>query len=435
MNPGSRARHRAALLALALLPVTPAIARAAGYGLYEQGARALGQAGAFTARADDPSAIYFNPAGLSRLDGQELLLSPNLIVFKAEFAGVAPNPGYGVHERTESKLFAPFAAYYAGELGRKVSAGLGVYSPYGLEVDWSQPDQFTGRYISTRSKITPFYFVPTLAVALNDRLRVGAGANLVLSNVQLQRHIPAYDPFLNRTVDVGTVMLESKTGFGAGFNLGAQWWPPGRFKLGATYRGRVNIDYSGMADFTRRVTGDPAFDPIVAASFPPGQQVTTSIPFPAQGSLGIAYQSCPSWAFEADVNLTRWSVFDRLEIRFAQTPSRNLEAIENWQDALNVRVGTEYRKGGRGAWSYRAGYYFDQTPQPRASLGPLLPDTDRHGISLGVGHHGRTASINGYALWLITPDRATEGENRDHFDGTYSTGTFIAGASLGLNFR
>ena len=102
----------APLTILALLCATHR-ARAAGYGLYEQGARALGQAGAFTARADDPSAIYFNPAGLSRLDGKALLLSPNLIVFKAEFTGIAPDPGYGVHESTVPKVFPPFAAYYA----------------------------------------------------------------------------------------------------------------------------------------------------------------------------------------------------------------------------------------------------------------------------------------------------------------------------------
>ena len=435
MNPAPRAAHAAALTVLLLASgLTPQDARAAGYGLYEQGARALGSAGAFTARADDPSSIYFNPAGLSRIDGKELLLSPNLIVFKAQFAGVNPSPGFGVHERTRDKVFGPFAAYYAQGIGHKLAAGIGVYNPYGLEVDWANPDAFSGRYISTLSRITPFYFVPTVAFRLNDRLRVGVGANLVLSKVELVRHIPAYDPFINQTVDVGTVWLESEHNFGAGFNAGAQWWPSSRVKLGATWRGRVNVDYAGLADFTRRDTGDPSFDSIVAASFPPDQRVTTSIPFPAQGSLGIAYQSCPSWAFEGDFNYTWWGAFDRLGIQFKDSPSRNVDVVENWKDVFNVRVGAEYRRGGEAAWSYRAGYYFDQSPQPRASLGPLLPDNDRHGITLGIGHHGRTATVHAYALWLITPDRSTEGQNRDNFNGTYSLGTFVAGASLGLHF-
>jgi len=431
----SRCRRFTALVALAALLVLPGAAHAAGYGLYEMGARALGQAGAFTARADDPSSMFFNPAGLSRIDGQELLLSPNLIVFKAEFAGVSPNPGYGVHEQTVDKTFPPFAVYYARGVGRKVAAGIGIYNPYGLEVQWSNPNQFTGRYISTQSKITPYYFVPTAAVALNDRLRVGAGANIVWSNVQLERHIAAYDPFLDQTVDVGTVKLDSHDSFGVGFNAGVQWWPRGKVKFGGTYRSKVAIDYTGRADFTQRITGDAAFDPIVSATFPPDQAVTTSIPFPAQGSLGIAYQSCPSWAFEGDLNYTWWGVFDKLEVNFAQTPSRNLVAVENWKNAINVRVGAEYRKGGTAPWSYRAGYYFDETPQPASGVGPLLPDADRHGISLGVGHHGASTTIHAYTLWLITPDRSTEGKNRDDYNGTYSLGSFVTGLSLGQNFH
>jgi long-chain fatty acid transport protein len=425
----------AAPLAAAALVAAPAVARAAGYALYEMGARALGSAGAFTARADDPSAIYFNPAGLSRLDGKHLLLSPNLIVFKAEFAGVAPSPGYGVHEETVDKAFPPFAAYYAQGIGRRVAAGIGIYNPYGLEVQWSNPGAYTGRYISTRSKITPFYFVPSAAVAINDRLRVGAGINLVLSNVELERHIAAYDPFLDQTVDVGTVTLNSANGTGVGFNAGAQWWPPGKFRFGATYRSKVVIDYGGRADFTQRITGDPAFDPVVAATFPPDQAVSTSIPFPAQGSLGIAWQSCPSWAFEGDLNYTWWGVFDQLAVDFSQTPSRDLVAIENWKNSLNVRVGAEYRKGGTAPWSYRAGYYFDESPQPTSGVGPLLPDANRHGISLGIGHHGAATTIHAYGLWLITPDRSTEGVNRDGYDGTYSLGTFVAGFSFGQNFH
>jgi len=421
--------RRAPLVALGLLACAGDV-RAAGYSLHEQGARALGMAGAFTARADDPSAMYFNPAGLALLEGQALLVSPNAIFFRSEFAGAAPSPGYGVVERTEDKTFLPLALYYARSSGA-FAAGIGMYNSYGLEVEWQSPDTYTGRYISTRSKVRPFFFVPTVAFALNERLRVGAGANLVVSKVELERHIPAFDPFIGQTVDVGTAALESETNFGAGWNAGIQWQPAEKLRVGASYRSEVSIDYHGSADFTRRDTGDPQFDPIVAATFPPDQGITTSVPFPAQGSIGVAYAPCEEWAFEGDFNWTWWDAFDRLEVHFLATPALDFAAVQDWKGVMNIRVGGEYRPGD---WSYRAGYYFDKSPQPRASLGPLLPDVDRHGITLGLGHKFGAASLDAFALGIVAPDRSTEGENRDGYDGTYSNRTFTVGMSLGVAF-
>src|SRR5262245_40446774 len=132
---------------------------ASGYSLYEQGARALGMGGAFTAAPIDPSAIFYNPAGIAFFDtGQQLMISTNLIAFGSEFAGEAPSPGYGVHEETEDKVFFPIAGYYVRHAGN-VSAGLGIYEPFGLEVAWKSPDAFTGRFISTRSKVRTYYAV------------------------------------------------------------------------------------------------------------------------------------------------------------------------------------------------------------------------------------------------------------------------------------
>lgn len=419
-------------VALALVGLFAAAgeAGAAGYSLFEQGARALGMAGAFTARTDDPSAMFFNPAGLAQVEGQALLISPNVIFFHSEFSGTAPSPGYGVIEKTEDKALFPLALYYARNAG-KVAAGIGMYNPYGLEVDWESPDTYTGRYISTRSTVRPFFFVPTVAVALNDRLRVGAGANLVFSKVELERHIPAFNPFLGQTVDVGTVLLESETEFGAGWNAGIQWQPADKFRVGATYRSKVSVDYHGSADFTRRDTGDPQFDPIVQATFPPDQGIATSVPFPAQGSIGFAYEPCSAWAFEGDFNWTWWDELESLEVHFLSTPVLDFEAVQDWKGVMNIRVGTEHR---RADWSYRAGYYYDRTPQPRASMGPLLPDSDRHGITLGLGHDFGRTTLDAFALGIIAPERSTEGENRDGYDGTYSNKSFTMGLSLGVDF-
>src|SRR5262245_38594644 len=157
--------------ALAFAGAGPALA--AGFGIFEQGARAMGAAGAFTARADDPSAIYFNPAGLAHVENGALLLSPNLLYYKSEFSGVAPYPGFGVTEETEGQYFPPFSAYFAQRLGSSVVAGVGVFTPFGLQVEWDDPDTFTGRAISTFSRITVYDVAPTVAWSPSEHWKVG----------------------------------------------------------------------------------------------------------------------------------------------------------------------------------------------------------------------------------------------------------------------
>jgi hypothetical protein len=87
------------------------------------------------------------------------------------------------------------------------------------------------------------------------------------AKVELRRHLQAYNPFDDRTDDIGTVELASRHNFGAGFNVGVQWWPCDRMRYGATYRSEVAIDYDAPANFTRRATGNPTFDALVAAGW------------------------------------------------------------------------------------------------------------------------------------------------------------------------
>jgi long-chain fatty acid transport protein len=429
---------RIAVAVAALAGLAPASAGAAGFGIYDQGARAMGGAGAFTARADDPSSIFFNPAGISHLEGKSLVLSPNLIYYKSEFSGEAPFPGYGVEEETKGAVFPPFSVYYAQRAGESFALGLGVFNPYGLSVEWENPDTFTGRAISTDAGIQPFYIVPTAAWQLSEHWRLGVGVNLVFSDVELRRHMQVFNPAADQTVDIGKVSLESERNFGYGFNGGVQWWPSDRMRWGLTWRGAVDIDYVGNADFTQLPTGDPAFDQAVAAGFPPDQGVTTSIMFPAQASFGVARQFNPEWSAELDVNWTNWSAFDEIVLVFSTTPAINQTMTQDWDDAWNVRVGFEHRgAGGTSPWAWRGGYLYDESPQPTEGVGPLLPDANRHGLTGGAGWRNESGStaVDGFVQWLLADERSTGGINRDGYNGTYASTSIAAGVSLGLSFR
>ena len=75
-------RRAAPALALALASiVAPNLAHAGGFEYSAAGTRALGRGGAFMARADDPLALRYNPAGLAFLPGYQLELGSHLAFY------------------------------------------------------------------------------------------------------------------------------------------------------------------------------------------------------------------------------------------------------------------------------------------------------------------------------------------------------------------
>jgi len=307
----SRSRWSRALVVpftLALL-TAPAPLRAAGFALFEHGGKGMGFAGAFTAQASDPSAIFHNPAGIAFLRGKQIYLGGTGVMPTWQFEGANPFPGTGVTERGATSVLLPPAVYYTQPFSPRVVFGVGLNVPFGLKTEWANPDQFSGRYISEKAALGGFGVNPTLAIKLADRLSVGAGLDLRFSTVTLERRIPVINPFTQKPVDAANERLDAGTNLGIGFDVGVLAKLSDDLSVGASYRHRVKVDYKGTATFTPLPTGNDQLDQRVLAVLP-AQTLTldSSITFPAFVSGGVAYRR-GDWVFEADVNWYQWSAF------------------------------------------------------------------------------------------------------------------------------
>lgn len=412
----------AAAAALLLAATGPALG--AGFGIFEQGSKGMGMAGAFTAQVDDGSAMWHNVGGLGFLKEPGFEAGVTLIyAAESTFEGLDPFPGAGTTGEQENSLFYPPHVYYVRPLSSDMTFGFAFNAPFGLKTDWKEP--WVGRWISSVAELHAFDFNPSLGWQEGPNLGLGFGAIVRFSDVSLSRYLPAVNPFTQSVIDVATVDLDSDFDHGYGWNVGVLHKITNRISWGLSYRSEVEIDYGGDGRFTQISSGDPVFDAVVATTIPFGSDlpVTTGITFPAMASLGLAVQLSRNALVEVDLNWTGWSSVDELLIDFPTNPEFSSVIPEGYEDCYNYRIGLRLDVGPN---QWRFGYVFDETPQPEWNVGPLLPDADRNGFTIGFGW-GQRLDL---AVMYLPIDKRTTLTNQDGFFGTYDTTAWLFGATV-----
>jgi long-chain fatty acid transport protein len=408
---------------------------AAGFGIFEQGSKAMGMGGAFTAQADDPSALFYNAGGLAFLDQQSFTIGDTYIhATKAEFEGADPFPGTGYRAEQKKLSEPPPHGYWIQPISSTLKFGLGVTTPFGLTTEWENPNQFAGRFLSTKAALRSFDINPTLGWQITPTFGLGIGAIARVSDVELNRSVGAVNPFTQSIVDVARLNLQADFSEGYGFNIGILHKFNNSFSWGLSYRSQISVNYEGDARITQVPTGNAQFDALLRTRLPFNTDlpVKTSIDFPDMASLGLAFAVTPNLLVETDANWTGWSSFEEVPIDFTGGATNSLpdQVIpEHWDDAYNYRIGLRWTTGPSSQW--RAGYVYDETPQPEEGVSPLLPDADRNGFSLGYGWTGGVKAD--FAIMYLpfqerTRHRSFAGEGP--FFGTYNTTAWLFGATL-----
>jgi long-chain fatty acid transport protein len=429
-----RVRQIVLSLVFGFLAASPALP--SGFQIMSQGAKATGMGLAFTAVADDPTAVFYNPAGLG---WQQHFAGETAFMFitkiGGEFEGSNPFPGAGsTGDQHETTFFVP-TFFGVVPLTRELNLGVGVFSQYGLGFRWENPNNtWPGRFLSENAVIKSVDLNAALSWRVLPQVSIAAGADYRLSYVQLQRNNATFNPLTSSFTDTAWIKLDSSLweNSGWGWNAGIMIKPIPEISIGAAYRSSITIDYEGTATFNQILTRNAVLDAIVASRLPQGEQaVATEIEFPATLNLGLAFTiaDCTTIALEAD--WTQWSDFGELLIDFANPAIPDLDRITAWEDSWAFRIGVE-QKFGNGA-ALRLGYYYDNTPQPLTDVGPILADNDRNGFTIGFGYNTAKWGFNISDLYLHVKDRTVDVPNTDSFFGTYKENVNIAIASFRLS--
>jgi len=425
-----RCRVLRALLALPLLALS-ASAHASGFAIESQGARAMGFAGAYVAQAADPSAIFYNAAGIGFLKGKQFYVGGAFAGLSTDFTGSGPYPAAGTLEKSNVGLGVLPALYYSQQVGEKTVIGLGVSRPFGVRSKWDNPDTFTGRYICLECQISSWSINPTVAFKLADRFSVGAGLDVRLSNFSLSRRLEASpNPFPVPT-DVAELTLDSGTDTGIGFNLGLLAMPTENLSFGLSYRHQVTIDHSAQADFVQIRTGNKVVDDAVAQVLPASQPATVGFTYPASIAAGVALRR-GYWTFEADVQWMLWSSFDQVTITYANAPAYDTILPQGWSSTWRGAFGAEYLIGDD--WEVRGGFGYDHSPAPTETISPFIHDADRYTFGGGGSWKYEQLRLDFNVRYVAFRTSSTLGISRYDYNGSYDTRGLQVGASLGYRF-
>ncbi|EGJ48576.1 membrane protein involved in aromatic hydrocarbon degradation [Desulfocurvibacter africanus subsp. africanus str. Walvis Bay] len=362
---------RLALIAAALILFGASSGYGAGFAMYEYGARGNALGGGLVGRADDPSALAYNPAGITQLEGTGFMAGTTVInpLASVEIGGEEVD--------AESKYWTPPHLYVTQQLDDTFWLGFGLYSRYGLGIEYDS--DWAGRYNMYEAQIQSISMSPTLAVKVTDWLSVAAGPEIMWFEFKQKKAIPFGGDPAN---DIDASLEGDSWGYGAiaGLHVTPNEW----LKLGFTYRSKVKQKVDGEADFTKSVAAQmlyPAFFEDMGAK--------GEITLPDSYTFGVAVYPMDKLSVEFDAVYTRWSSFDELKINFEDDfapPSKDSTVSEkDWNDVWRYQVSAEYALLN---WlDLRASYVYDNTPIPDAHVDYMVPANDRQLYGAGLGFH------------------------------------------------
>lgn len=416
--------HIAMRVSVLLAATFPALVFGNGMRLVSQDGFATARGEAFVATADNPSAIYYNPAGITQIAGTQTRSGIYTIYYDPTFTppDTAPNAGTTYHVKKQIAAAPEFFATYAWP-ETPVTLGLGIYAPYGGSLKW--PEETGFRAVALKANLTYLRFNPVVAVKLPANLSLAAGVNLdysVLELVQGLRVFPSGNTF----------RFEGK-GWSVGYNLGLLWQPHEKLSLGATFRSANPFTLKGETDFEQQ--------PVIQ---PTSRQAQSDFEFPLTAAVGISFRPTPKWNIEFNADYTDWSSFGVTTIQHDNPPFPVQSVIPvtlNWKASWMYAFGvTHYFDN---SWHASAGYLFNQNSVPDAYYSPLAADLDRHFFTIGLGRKGERFDFDVAYQFGFGPDHTVTGSTPSsqpgQFAGQTADGTydFISHAlllSLGIRF-
>jgi len=415
---------------------------ASGFRNFELSARAATLGGAFVARVDDSSAVFYNPAGLAFLSGIRLktniyLLKPRL---NTEYPG-SPKP----FESTPSQFNG--SHFISLNIKDRIGFGIGGFTPNSMETKWPEPlVPWAGHYLSIISKLNSYYIRPVLAVKILNKLAVGVGMDFIFSDVNWVYDRVSFFQGIESAPETDVASKSNVSGKGIGFVAGMLIRISDNLQIGGRYQPKVKLELEGFNYFDTRNYWEPPFFM--------NQEVTSVFTMPQEFVFGFMYSPAKKLNFQLDIQwnemseIKHWEFnlnpkfYDEFEDYYGFRPEIFRQGVDlNLRNTWRIMFGTEYYLSDFIA--LRAGYTYQKSAVDGQMLHPVFPDLDTNILSLGISYEGPVFSIYSkderiggfsfdiYYQYGFSPSSTS---TLAEFPAAYRETRWIAGMGLGFNF-
>ena len=375
------------VLALILTLAAPAFglgeARAEGFSITQWSARGMSLGNGLVGRADDPSAVAYNPAGITQLPGTQLMLGTVVERPSSKMSGEWTNMLSGTKQYTttsiEQKTWVIPHFYVTHQMTDRAWLGVGIFSRAGLGNGY--PDGWPGSSALVDVRLQTLTINPNIAFKVTDRLSLAIGAEVTGADMELNLHtkVPSYGIDSHGTL--------KGQGYALSGNLALHYLINDQWKVGFTYRSRMDLKVTGTNRWSQQ-----AMKPMLNSS------LHGTIHLPDQFALGVNYRPNEKWNFEAGLTYFTWSAYKRLDIHL-EAPNNCLltdDSTKQWHDYWGFNLSAEYKPLD---WlALRLGYTYETSPINGGHADFIAPTNGRQYFTGGVGFMWENWTLDlGYA--------------------------------------
>jgi long-chain fatty acid transport protein len=376
-----------------------------------QSGAAAGQADAFTAQADDASAIFYNPAGLTQLHGTNISAGAYLLQPEFHFDGVNGTS----NQRMNLPSVLPHL-YAESDFGfDRWRFGLGINNVFGINEDWGRTGVLST--LVNEAQLSVINLAPTAAYKIDDHLSVGMAFNVYYGDLLLTKNVVVAAP------PVPDAQFHYRgDAYAFGVTPSVMWKINDRNSFGAYYRSPFSLDFDGHASLA--VPGPALIGP---------SRTKASLSFPQSVGFGYAYRPIQPLKLEADVIWTDWHAVKQLTF-VSSDPHFNGQTLPaHWDSGFTYRVGAEYQLCED--WKLRAGYAYSENAVPTATFSPIVPDSNYHLFALGIGYSTHCWGVDVAGNYIYRErHHVSDDVNSPAVDGEWSNNMFGLMTTFTLKF-